>query len=388
MTFTHRNSINLVVIQPTAFCNIACRYCYLSEKDEKSCMSDETLTRVFQELLQYKFKKNILRICWHAGEPTILPADYYENAFNIIDGLNDSNVIIQHFFQTNAMLINDRWCELFKKYDVKIGVSIDGPKIIHDINRVDRKGRGTYEATIRGIDHLVNHAIKFEVIAVLTKQSLSMAEEIFDFFVSNNFGYVCFNIEEVEGINSDSTLCHSSIEQEFKLFFDEYYTLLKQANFPHSVREIDTVLNRVLNSDINNPSQSMVEPLRHVNIDRFGNFSTFCPELLGVHTTEYGQFYFGNLNSNSIKDCLASKKFIDVSEDIQKGVELCKDTCTYFGFCGGGTPANKYFENGTFATTETMYCRLKTKILIDLAIDWIENAIKEKKNSELLSEKL
>jgi len=59
-------------------------------------------------------------------------------------------------------------------------------------------------------------------------------------------------------------------------------------------------------------------------------------------------------------------------EEIGRGVEMCRQECRYFGFCGGGPPGNKYFENGTFASTETLFCRLHMKACLDVTADWLE----------------
>ena len=80
----------------------------------------------------------------------------------------------------------------------------------------------------------------------------------------------------------------------------------------------------------------------------------------------------GNLLEDSIETTVASKKFKAIYNDIRAGVELCESACEYFSVCGGGAPANKYFENGSFATSETMYCKCNVKVLTDILLDDIE----------------
>ena len=68
-------------------------------------------------------------------------------------------------------------------------------------------------------------------------------------------------------------------------------------------------------------------------------------------------------------------KFRRLNTDIQAGVALCKHTCEYFSLCGGGAPSNKYFENHSFRSTETLYCRLTHKVLVDIILADIEASL-------------
>jgi uncharacterized protein len=70
-----------------------------------------------------------------------------------------------------------------------------------------------------------------------------------------------------------------------------------------------------------------------------------------------------------------TEKFKKIYQDIQAGLDLCEETCDYFSVCGGGAPANKYFENGSFATSETMYCRYTKQIIADIVLEDLEKSL-------------
>jgi uncharacterized protein len=89
------------------------------------------------------------------------------------------------------------------------------------------------------------------------------------------------------------------------------------------------------------------------DIDYQGNFSTFDPELLSVKTDRYGDFIFGNLLTDTLESTVHSEKFQKIYAEMTAGVELCRNTCDYFGVCGGGAGSNKYCENNTFASSQT-----------------------------------
>ena len=135
-----------------------------------------------------------------------MPVEFYEGAIRLIDELNTGGIEVSHSFQTNGTLINPAWCDFIKKNQVRIGVSVDGPAFLHDAHRKTRKGKGTHDRVMAGIRCLQERGIEFHVISVLTQEALDHPEEIFRFYVENGIQRVGFNIEEIEGVNTSSTL--------------------------------------------------------------------------------------------------------------------------------------------------------------------------------------
>src|SRR5262249_51685452 len=116
------------------------------------------------------------------------------------------------------------------------------------------------------------------------------------------------------------------------------------------------------------------KPWAIVNVDCEGNFSTYSPELLGVSSLTHGGFTLGNVTTDSLEAVMASPRFRRLEDEIGRGVEMCREGCGYFPFCGGGPPANKYFENGTFASTETLFCRLHKQACLDVTLELLEQS--------------
>src|SRR5207237_3768231 len=107
-----------------------------------------------------------------------------------------------------------------------------------------------------------------------------------------------------------------------------------------------------------------------------GNFSTFSPELLGMKSEIYGDFYLGNVLQQDFLEVAESDKFKRIFADIETGVRLCAETCEYYSLCGGGAPSNKYYENCSFATAETMFCRYTIKLPLDIVLADLEADLK------------
>jgi len=143
--------LDIVVVQPTPFCNINCSYCYLPQRSVTTVMEQSTIGNLFKKIFASGWTRDGLTVIWHAGEPLVVPIAFYEKAFEAIEALRPAALKLRHSIQTNGMLITSAWCDLFKKWDVGVGVSIDGPKHLHDAHRVTRTGRGTFDQTIAGI---------------------------------------------------------------------------------------------------------------------------------------------------------------------------------------------------------------------------------------------
>lgn len=367
--------INLVVLQTTSFCNLDCDYCYLPNREQKNQLSLDLIHPIFKTILTSPFVQHDFSVCWHAGEPLAVPISFYESAFELIEEAsqkyNSKSYKIWQSIQTNATLINQKWCDLFKKHDVLVGVSLDGPDFIHDAHRKTRKGTGSHESAMRGISLLQKNDIPVYIIAVLTEQSLDYPDEIFNFFIENNLTDVGFNLEETEGIHQSSSLASRELENRYKAFIQRIWDLTAANQGQFKIREFENLCNLIY-KDCRLDKTDMNSPFVIVSVDYQGNFSTFDPELLSVKTKDYGDFILGHVLTDSLESVCHTEKFHKIYHDMKAGVEKCQQTCQYFGVCGGGAGSNKYWENGTFISTETHACRYRTQIITDVILEELE----------------
>lgn len=361
----------LVVIQPSPFCNINCRYCYLPHRTSSKRIRPETLERIFQDLFASSWVSDEVTCVWHAGEPLVLPIAFYREAFRIQRQYNAQDMQVFNSFQTNATLITQEWCDFFISENIRIGVSIDGPQHLHDRNRVDRQGRGTFERVMRGIALLQKNRIPFTAIAVVTDESARYPEDFLRFFAKLKPIRLGLNPEEVEGSNVHSSLYTETGMRLYKQFVKCLIELNAQADHPLAIREIDFLMHHIQSINTHISSETNY-PTAVLSFDCEGNISTFSPELLTITHPSYGDFFFGNIHTQKLEDLLIHPKFIDVNAKVQSGVSRCKQSCEYFQFCGGGAPSNKLHENGTFDSTETNACRLQIKFTTDALLEYLE----------------
>jgi uncharacterized protein len=317
-------------------------------------------------------------ILWHSGEPMILPISFYEQAFQLVNKFNTRGVKVVHSIQTNDTLITQSWCDFIKQHHVQIGVSLDGPAHIHNLNRIDRAGNGTFERTMQGINLLQKNDIHPAILVVLTKYSLNFPDAIWQFLIEHNFTNLAFLPEEVLVANKQSTLKTEKELLLYKKFLRRILELRALCEVPPYIREINTLIERMELLASPAPSLDTV-PAAFLSFDYKGNMSTFSSELLITSHPPYDNFAFGNIHQCNPDAIFSNQKFLEVYKQVQTGITRCQETCDYFALCGGGSPVHKLCENGDFASTETMYCKLKIKATTDILLDFLEDEYKATK---------
>jgi uncharacterized protein len=357
--------LSLLILQPTPFCNLDCDYCYLPHRSDKRRMPLELIDTIAARVAESGLLGKELTVVWHAGEPLVMSLAFYRRAIQRLSAQLPPDVLVRHAFQTNATLIDDQWCAFFQEPGVSVGVSIDGPAPLHDAHRRNRAGQGTAAAVLTGIRRLQAHGVPFHAICVLTRGSLEFPDELFDFFVEEGIQRIAFNIDELEGENRRSTLDAPDSEALFRRFMSRFLHLASAAGWPLRIREVEQLLASV---GATHACNQQVTPFSLVTVDWNGNLSTYSPELIGFSTARYPTFVIGNVRQQSIAEMVDGTIFRQLRSDIEAGVAQCRRDCIYFDYCGGGVPANKVFENGSLASSETQYCRLMRKSLVDVAI--------------------
>lgn len=366
----------LLILQLTPFCNVNCSYCYLPDRNNKTKMSFDIIEYSISRVFERPVQKTPFTIVFHAGEPLTAPIDLFKRSVETSKRLQTDAVFARYNVQTNATLIDDAWADFFNKHAFQVGISIDGPKSLHDRFRVDRRGLGTFEAAMAGMEKLRAREIKFHAISVLTRAAIKSPDEFWQFFYELKPNSLCLNIEEVEGVNCNSSALDEELRGEFAEFISKLMNLWLDAGRPFRIREFESFLSAVGVSPEDHrqapPSGNQTNiPLSIISVSCNGEFSTFSPELSGFDV-DGEKFSFGSVLDGGFDQIFSSKRFIRNWASIRDGVEKCKSECSYFDLCRGGAPSNKFFENGTFHSSETRYCRTFTKTLIDTLASTLE----------------
>ena len=210
----------LIVIQPTPFCNMRCRYCYLPDRDSHAKMSDAVLRAVLESIEHSDLVGKNPTIVWHAGEPLTIGKAFFRRALEATRQITlRGEKVVSHSVQTNAVLLDDSWLDLFQPHNVRLGLSIDGPAELHDAHRRTRQGGGTHERVMKAVQLLHARSYPFSAIMVITRDTLDRADEVFDFFFGAEIPFVGLNVEELESANVDSTLRGPEVERDLHHFY-------------------------------------------------------------------------------------------------------------------------------------------------------------------------
>lgn len=373
----------LILLQPTAFCNLNCNYCYLPDRQNSTLMSDEVLEAAIKCTVNSTLATNEedsvdTTLLWHSGEPLVAKLAHYEKAVSYLKQYNIENKDIVLAIQTNAILLNQSWCDFFLENQFRIAVSIDGPEHIHNKNRVGWDNKGSFSKVMRGCELLKKNNMGLFCITVLTRSSLEHPNELYDFYKEHEFYRVGFNIDEIIGVNQRSSMKGSDTREQdeaiatYRHFMETFYQRWYDDGCPFQVREFDH-LHQVIKmgpeciaDHYNNLSST---PLSSVAIAADGDITTFSPELATGTLADPKAFVVGNiLNIKQFSDLLPNHNLQQLYRDIFKGQELCAKECDYYAICQGGEPCDKFYEHGTFAASSTTDCTLSVRTLTDVVL--------------------
>jgi len=386
--------VELLVLQGTPLCNLNCGYCDLSIESRKQShsMPIHTAVRLFEQLQTLDLLADKVSIVWHSGEPLTLPIDYYEDAINALLAKNENHPTakprkLSFDFQTNGTLINQDWCDFFKSHEhhLRLGVSCDGPKALHDNARLNWSGRGSHNLTVRGMDLLAANGIPYNAIAVVTDATLDEVDAFYNFFNerSNELTDFHFNILANHQDGGDTI----GYTNEDAIRYAEFYRRLisiSENNTDHSliVRNFSQTLGRIIAAGSERPPNFVslaTAPLRQLNCDAYGNITTFYAGLdKGYLPDAFGDgdgLSLGNINGRSLEKMLNEAKLGIMMSAFKDSHDHCMKTCDYYEVCTGGFELTQLSEKQSFSAGETTECLIHVKTLVDELVTNLSRSI-------------
>jgi len=175
-----------VMAKPTgATCNLDCKYCFYLEKEKlypaprKFVMSDEVLAAYVNQHIASQPGPEVT-FAWQGGEPTLLGVDYFRRII-ALQAQHANGRTIGNSIQTNGTLLDDEWCQFLRANRFLVGISIDGPRRLHDRYRIDKRQRSTFDQVMAGIERLKRHAVDFNTLTVVHNESARYPLEVYRF---------------------------------------------------------------------------------------------------------------------------------------------------------------------------------------------------------------
>jgi uncharacterized protein len=190
-------------------CNLDCTYCYYLEKEklfpkgENFKMTPEVMETYIQ---QYIASQNTLEVTfsWQGGEPTLLGLEYFKKIVEL-QRRHSGGRKINNTLQTNGTLLDDAWCAFFQENSFLIGLSIDGPRKLHDTYRLDKGQKPTFDRVMDGINLLKKHRVEFNTLTVVSASNAKHPLEVYEFLREVGSGYIQF-IPLVERLPGESAV--------------------------------------------------------------------------------------------------------------------------------------------------------------------------------------
>ena len=263
---------------------------------------------------------------FQGGEPTLWGLENFRFFVETVNRLGMGGAEVCYALQTNGLLISEEWAAFFKEHDFLIGLSLDGYKELHDTNRVDAAGQGSYNRALKAAAVLRKAGVAFNILAVVTSQAARHTEKLYRFYQSQNFKYLQF-IPCIDDFGSmETSLTAAEYGTFLKTLFDLWYRgCIKGQGV--SIRYFDNLLDVIMGRPPELCSMSGTCPV-NFTIEADG----------GVYPCDFyvlDQWLLGNVQSDSFASMLstdAAGRFTGESKPLPEECARCR----WLMLCRGG----------------------------------------------------
>lgn len=190
------NYFTTLIKPASSTCMLRCKYCFYEDESSRrniknyGVMKEPVMTGMIDQILNYFKSETVITFAFQGGEPTCAGIDWFQKFIDNVSLRKKKYHRINYSIQTNGILLNDKWAAFLKKNHFLVGISIDGPKWMHDKFRIHASGAGTYDQVIRSIALLNSYSIPFNVLSVLSSELSKHPEEYWQWVRENKFAYV------------------------------------------------------------------------------------------------------------------------------------------------------------------------------------------------------
>ena len=356
--------ISLLVKPASGSCNMRCRYCFYTDETENrtvpsmGVMSIETMKTMVDKALI--FADGDCSFAFQGGEPSLAGLPFFRALTDYVkDHPNPKKVRVHYSFQTNGYNLNEDWAKWFVENQVLVGISLDGPKEIHDRYRVDHAGKGTYQKVMSSIQLFNKYHVDYNILTVVTSATSRHGQQVYNFFKKNDFRYQqyieCLDpIGEVQG-GYEYSLTPERYEEFLKTTFDSWYLDMKSGRYVYN-RYFENLMMIIAGQGAESCNMRGVCGAQWV-IEADG--SVYPCDFYALD-----EWYLGNINQDSFETMEQQRQTLGFIEWSKQIPEDCKN-CRYFGLCRNGCRRNR--EPVTSTSTQKNYFCSAYKNFIEYA---------------------
>lgn len=340
-----------VIVKTTSGCNLACSYCYAESSDKPAdIISESVLEKTLTELGELNKEEGCTTsLIWHGGEPLLAGLDFFENVAYLQYWLKkEKDLDFDNSIQTNGTLVNSDTIEFCKRHDFGIGFSLDGPRDVHGLTRVDKKGNNSFDRVFRGLNLAREAGLSNGAISILNARSIDRLDEIYDFFKQEDL-----NLKLNPLINSGDALKHDDLgitpKQYGEALIHLFNKYVKDDDFRTHIDPLDNMMGNVTFED-NSGACTFSENCQRnfISLNPSGDFYP-CGRFDG-----FEDLRFGNIKSQSLAEILNSPVRQGLLERSVERIPGC-GKCDYNELCKGGCLSNAYNEDQNILSKDH-YC--------------------------------
>jgi len=371
--FTSKRTLPVIADAPPAFhllakptgstCNINCTYCFFLSKEalypnEKTRMSDETLEEYICQLLESHQSPEVT-IAWQGGEPTLMRLEFFRKAVEIANKYKRPHQTLLHTFQTNGILLDDEWGAFFKEHDFLVGLSVDGPREIHDTYRVDRGDKGTFDRVMEGWEVLRRHNVDLNILCTVHAANEKRGREVYRFFRDELHAEFIQFIPIVERASRETIDIANNgwagMAGRNRLLYTQSGTLVTERSV--GPKQYGQFMADVFDEWVRNDVASVFVQLFDVTLEAY-----FGRNLLCIHAPTCGdapvlehngdlyscdhfvepKYKLGNIHDRHMLEMVASPQQRLFGSDKQRSLTVQCKRCEFLSLCNGGCPKDRF----------------------------------------------
>jgi uncharacterized protein len=336
--------IQSLLIKPaSAVCNLDCSYCFYLDRDADPYkalparrMTNDTLERLADSYLFYSYPQSIF--AFQGGEPTLAGLPFFEQLVKFQQQYGRNGQSVSNAMQTNGVLLDQNWCDLFRDTNWLLGVSLDGPEDINDKYRYNKEGHGTWKRVMQSIELLQKNKVEFNILCVLSQANVEKPRELYRFYRSlgvDNVQYI--PLAEFDG--AGNALPYTITAEQYGRFLCETFDVWWPDRRKMRVRFFDNIAEALA-------GQKPGTCTMHETCDSY-----VVVEYNGdVYPCDFfveGSWKLGNITLDSWPEIARRTRRYSFAAKKTLAHPECQ-VCEYQSICHGGCPKSRQGPNGRF----------------------------------------
>ena len=332
-------SLSFLIKPASSSCNMRCTYCFYADVAEQreipnyGIMSEETAEVIIQRA--FESAKHQVTFAFQGGEPTLAGLDFFRNWVQLTNQYNTKKLPISFAMQTNGIVIDQEWARFFRQNRFLVGISLDGPKEIHDHYRILADGKGSYKRVMQAITWLKREQVDFNILSVVNQTVAKHPTKVYNFFKKQGFQYLQFipcldDLGQAQGTNPLSVTSErygQFLVQLFELWYRDW-----KAGEPVSIRMFDNILQILLTGQ---PESCDMNGHCTVNAVVEADGSVYPCDF---YVTD--PWKLGNLYESSLEELTKVPQAAAFVQESLHTDPTC-ETCPHYRVCRGGCKRHK-----------------------------------------------